>query len=106
MLFRSRDGSGSDSATYSYYIPSLQEDTTYYVTCNERGEQNSTQYRISLFDLPQIEQIDLAYDYPEYTGFEDILEEDSGDMVVAEGTEVELIGTFNKPIAVASLEFD
>ena len=105
-LSMSRDGSGSDSATYSYYIPSLQEDTTYYVTFNERGEQNSTQYRISLFDLPQIEQIDLAYDYPEYTGFEDILEEDSGDMVVPEGTEVELIVTFNKPIAVASVEFD
>jgi hypothetical protein len=105
-LSMSRDGSGSDSATYSYYIPSLQEDTTYYVTFNERGEQNSTQYRISLFDLPQIQQIDLAYDYPEYTGFEDILEEDSGDMVVPEGTEVELIVTFNKPIAVANVEFD
>ena len=102
----SRDGSGSNSATYSYFIPSLQEDTTYYVTFNERGEQNSTQYRISLFDLPQIEQIDLAYDYPEYTGFEDTLEEDSGDMVVPEGTKVELIVTFNKPIAVASVEFD
>ena len=105
-LTMSRDGSGSNSATYSYFIPSLQEDTTYYVTFNERGEQNSTQYRISLFDLPQIEQIDLAYDYPEYTGFEDTLEEDSGDMVVPEGTEVELIVTFNKRIAVASVEFD
>lgn len=61
----SRDGSGSDSATYSYFIPSLQEDTTYYVTFDERGEQSSPQYRISLFDLPQIEQIDLALDYPE-----------------------------------------
>ena len=27
----SRDGSGSNSATYSYFIPSLQVDTTYYV---------------------------------------------------------------------------
>lgn len=101
-----RDGSGSDSATYSYFIPSLQEDTTYYVSFDERGEQNSPQYRISLFDLPRVEQIDLALDYPAYTNIEDISEEDSGDMVVPEGTEVELTVTFNKNIATAIVEFD
>jgi len=101
-----RDGSGSDSATYSYFIPSLQEDTTYYVTFNERGEQNSPQYQIELFDLPQVEKIDLAFDYPDYTGIEDILEEDSGDMVVPEGTEVEFVVTFNKNIAQATIEFE
>ncbi len=102
----SQDGSGSDSATYSYYIPSLQEDTTYYVTFEERGEQSSAQFRISLFDLPQIEQIDLAFDYPDYTAIEDIIEEDSGDMIVPEGTKVELIVTFNKNIANARVEFE
>ncbi|HAS49070.1 MAG TPA: hypothetical protein DCS33_07260, partial [Gammaproteobacteria bacterium] len=101
-----RDGSGSDSATYSYFIPSLQEDTTYYVTFDERGEQSSPQYQIDLFDLPQIEQIDLAMDYPDYTEIEDVIEEDSGDMVVPEGTEVELVVTFNKNIATALVEFD
>ncbi|MDP6650591.1 MAG: hypothetical protein QGF90_00490, partial [Gammaproteobacteria bacterium] len=84
----------------------LQEDTTYYVTFNERGEQNSPQYQINLFDLPQIEQIDLAFDYPEYTEIEDILEEDSGDMIVPEGTRVDFTVTFNKAIASANVEFD
>ncbi len=102
----SRDGSGSDSASYSYYIPSMQEDTTYYITFNERGEQASQQYAISLFDLPQIEQIDLAFDYPDYTGIEDLAEEDSGDMVVPEGTVVDLTITFNKAIDQAIVEFD
>lgn len=102
----SRDGSGSDSASYSYYIPSLQEDTTYYISFNERGEQASQQYAISLFDLPQIEQIDLAFDYPDYTGIEDLDEEDSGDMVVPEGTVVDLTVTFNKAIDEAVVEFD
>ncbi len=105
-LTMAKDGSGSDSATYSYYIPALQEDTTYYITFNEAGEYNSQQYRIRLFDLPQVEQIDIAYDFPSYTGFEDTIEEDSGDMVVPEGTEVELTVTFNKVIAGANLEFD
>jgi len=101
-----RDGSGSDNATYSYFIPSLLEDTTYYVTFDERGEQSSAQYQIDLFDLPQIERIDLAIDYPEYTGIEDITEEDSGDMVVPEGTEIELLITFNKNIKSAVVQFD
>lgn len=101
-----RDGSGSVSASYSYFIPALQKDTTYYVSFNERGEQNSRQYRINLFDLPQIEQIDLAFDYPDYTGIEDLLEEDSGDMIVPEGTRVDLTVTFNKAIAFANIEFD
>ncbi len=101
-----RDGSGSDNATYSYFIPSLAEDTTYYVTFDERGEQSSAQYQIDLFDLPQIERIDLAMDYPEYTEIEDITEEDSGDLVVPEGTEVELLVTFNKNIRAAVVEFD
>ena len=45
----SRDGSGSNSATYSYFIPSLQVDTTYYVAFEERGQQSSPQYQINLF---------------------------------------------------------
>ncbi len=102
----SRDGSGSDSASYSYFLPSMQKDTTYYITFNERGEQASQQYEISLFDLPQIEQIDLAFDYPDYTGIEDNAEDDSGDMVVPEGTVVDLTVTFNKAIEQAAIEFD
>jgi hypothetical protein len=101
-----RDGSGSESASFSYYIPSLEKDTTYYVSFIERGEQSSTQYRISLFDLPQIEQIDIAYDYPDYTGIEDVIEEDSGDITVPEGTNIELTVTFNKAIATANLKFE
>ena len=105
-----RDGSGSgsdnDNASYSYFIPTLAEDTTYYVTFDERGEQSSAQYQIDLFDLPQIERIDLAMDYPDYTEIEDITEEDSGDLLVPEGTEVELLVTFNKNIATAVVRFD
>ena len=102
----SRDGSGSNSATYSYFIPSLQMDTTYYVAFEERGQQSSPQYQINLFDLPQIEQINLAFDYPDYTQLTDVTEEDSGDMIVPEGTQVSLDIQFNKAIATARVEFE
>ena len=97
---------GSEGGTYSYFVPSLEEDTTYYVTFDERGEQSSPQFRINLFDLPQIEQIDVAFDYPEYTGMQDTSEEDSGDIFVPEGTIIDLRVTFNKPIAQASINFE
>ena len=56
--------------------------------------------------LPQVEQIDIAYDYPDYTGIEDAIEEDSGDIIVPEGTNIELTVTFNKAIATANLQFE
>ncbi len=105
-----QDGRGSDGASFSYYIPNLDEDTIYYVTFNQPGSQESTrnsrQYRISVYDLPQVEQIDVAFDYPEYTGMEDLFEEDGGDLIAPVGTEVEVSVTFNKAVATARLEFD
>lgn len=100
------DGSGSESATYSYFIPSLEEDTNYYVNFDEAGEQSSEQYQITLFDLPKVDQIDLDFDFPEYTLLEDFLEENSGDMVVPEGTVVDFQVTFNKPVREALVTFD
>ena len=106
-----QDGRGSDSAAFSHYIPSLEADTTYYVTFNPAGEnvssaQNSRQFRISVFDLPRVERIDVAFDYPEYTGMADFVEEDGGDVIAPAGTEVTLNVTFNKAVAQARLEFD
>mgnify|MGYP000219781581 CR=1 FL=1 len=100
-----QDASGSDSASYSYFMPSVQEDMVYYVNFVQNGEQRSEQFRISLYDLPKVEQIDVAYQYPEYTGIEDNAETDTGDMLVPEGTQVELLVTFNKNVETATLEF-
>jgi hypothetical protein len=100
-----QDGNGSDSATYSFYMPSVQKDFVYFVNFEQDGEQRSEQFRVSLYDLPQVEQIDLAFDFPDYTGMEDFAEENSGDMLVPEGTQVALNVQFNKTIASASIEF-
>ena len=101
-----QDGRGSDGASFSYFIPSLREDTVYYATFNENGARNSRQFRISVYDLPRVEQIDVAFDYPDYTGMEDFVEEDGGDLIAPVGTEVEVSVTFNKAVANARLEFE
>ena len=98
-----QDGRGSDGASFSYFIPSLREDTVYYATFNENGARNSRQFRISVYDLPRVEQIDVAFDYPDYTGMEDFVEEDGGDLIAPVGTEVEVSVTFNKTLSGNSL---
>lgn len=105
-LTMNRDGSDSEGATYSYFIPSVIEDTTYYVSFDNGAEESSPQYSINLFDLPQVEQIDLLFDYPQYTGLEDTREDASGDMVVPVGTVVDFEVTFNKAIVNAVVEFE
>ncbi len=108
------DRRGSDSVSFSHYIPEVHEDTLYYATfhlapgflSSDDGTRSSRQYRISVFDLPRVEQIDVAFDYPDYTGIDDQLEEDGGDLIAPVGTAVEISVTFNKAIAAAHLEFE
>ena len=104
------EGSGSNGAAYSYYMPAVEEDLMYYVSIDEPeggdGGQRSRQYSITLYDLPRAEQIDLAYIYPAYTGIENLQEEDGGDMVAPEGTEVALNVLFNKAVQQAEIVFD
>ena len=60
---------------------------------------------ITLVELPEVERINLAFDYPEYTGLPDLLQPDSGDMLVPEGTVVNLLVHFNKAVARATVQF-
>src|SRR5690554_4932255 len=106
-----REGSGSDSAAFSYYMPSVEEDFVYYVSVDGSAtvsgdEQRTRQYRVSLYDLPRAENIELSYAFPGYTGIEDRDEEQGGDIVAPEGTEVTFNVTFNKPVQQARVVFD
>ena len=98
------DAADTGGATFSYYLPAVLKDSVYLISL-AGDEQTSRQYQISLYDLPNVEQIDVALDFPAYTGKEDRIEIDGGDIVAAEGTEVSLTITFNKPLASAELQF-
>lgn len=108
------EGAGSNGAAYSYYMPAVEQDLVYYVSVDvppgapgsSNGEQRTQQFTISLYDLPQAEQIDLAYNYPAYTGLENTTETDGGDMIAPEGTEVAMTVTFNKAVQSADIVFD
>lgn len=99
------EGSEGGVSTYSYYFPSVEESGTYYISFNDMGDQTSREYAIDVYELPRIEQIDVALSYPQYTGMEDEIQEGNGDIFAPEGTEVDLTLSFNKPIDTAVVEF-
>ena len=92
-----------ESSSYAYYLAAVEEDFTYYV---DMGEKRSRQYQITVFEMPRIERLQVLYEYPPHTGMEPFLEENVGDIVAPEGTEITLHVSSNKPLNQASLTFE
>lgn len=99
------EASDDGGASFSYYLPALMKDTLYRVLLPS-GEVDSREHQITLYDLPRVESIAVALDFPAYTGEEDAVEEDSGDIVAPRGTQVALDVLFNKPLAQARILFE
>ncbi len=76
---------GDARVTHDFIALNLRADTDYYV---DASGVRSPIYRIRVKDLPYVEQIDLEYRFPDYSGLSDQTVEDGGDIVVLEGTEV------------------
>ncbi len=77
---------GDVPATHDFIVLNVRTDTDYYV---DASGVRSPIYRIRVKDLPYVEQIDLVYRFPEYSGLSEEVIEDGGDIAVLEGTEVE-----------------
>ena len=99
------ESSEGEVLTYSFYFSSVEKSATYYISFNDQGDQTSREYAIDVYELPRVEQIDVAFSYPQYTGIEDKVQEDNGDIFAPEGTELDLTFSFNKSINSALVEF-
>ena len=76
---------GDVRATHDFIALNLRADTDYYV---DASGVRSPIYRIRVKDLPYVEQIDLQYQFPDFSGLSDRTVEDGGDIAVLEGTRV------------------
>ena len=76
---------GDVRASHDFIALNLRADTDYYV---DASGVRSPIYRIRVKDLPYVEQIDLEYRFPAYSGLSDRTVEDGGDIAVLDGTEV------------------
>ncbi len=88
--------------SFVYFLTAVQTDVAYYV---DIGVKRSKQHRISVFDMPRVEQIDVAYEYPEYMGLKNKTVKNGGDIIAPEGTRITLHAAFNKAVARAAVHF-
>ncbi|MCY3773678.1 MAG: hypothetical protein OXG98_16855 [Gemmatimonadetes bacterium] len=91
-----------DERTFTASIPGISEDARYYVAV---AETRSREFRITAFDPPYVERIDVRYDFPAYTGLAAKTEEDRGDITAPVATRVTLTVTASKMVESAELRF-
>ena len=88
---------------FHYLLIDIRSPMHYYVEA--RGVRSET-YSIRVVDLAKVEQIDLTYNFPAYTGMSSQHIENNGDIEALKGTEVDLAVQFDQPIRSAHLLFD
>ena len=98
MLPASQDG------THEFVLVAVNEAVEYYVSAGGTGDGrlNSDRFRIEVADLPVVESVELALDYPEWTGLESTTQ-DHGDVAGVEGTRVGARIGANLPLGDAHL---
>lgn len=65
----------------------------------EGGDHVTGQYRIEVIDRPRVETIDVAYEFPKYTGLAGYKQTSGqGAVTGVVGTKVSIVGRTNKPI--------
>ncbi|KAA3616080.1 MAG: hypothetical protein DWQ05_10040 [Calditrichaeota bacterium] len=76
---------GDKKADVGYELFDIQSGFQYYV---KAGTEISEVFNVSVFEAPQIKQIDLAFRYPAFTQLKPRKEKDSGDVWAPAGTKV------------------
>ncbi len=81
-------------------VAGVQADLSYKV---EYARRSSREYRVSVFEFPQLQRADAELVFPEYTSLEKKRIEDTRRITSVEGTELTLFCDLNKPVQTARL---
>jgi len=85
---------------FSYTIDSVDRSFEYRVVA---GGSSSRAYSVTALFPPRVKSIDLAYEYPAFTGLKPREEKNGGDIYAPEGTRVRLLVHADKPLASGEL---
>jgi hypothetical protein len=89
---------GEDAFDFTFFA--VREPLRYYVSA---AGVRSQEYRVSVVDLPEVRQITLTYDYPEWTSLEARVEDPGSDIRAVAGTTVTVAVHTDRPLATATL---
>ena len=79
---------------YHFLLVNLREAVQYYV---EADGVRSPQYKLSVIDIPRVERLEVRYQYPAYTGMQDSVDPNGGDIIALKGTKITLIAHTDVP---------
>ena len=85
---------------FQFELPSVTASFTYSVAA---AKATSREYTVTALVPPHVAQIDVEYDYPEFTGLVPRVETDGGDIFAPAGTRVTLRVHANKPVQAGTL---
>jgi hypothetical protein len=89
---------GDEGFDFTFFA--VREELRYYVSA---AGIRSQEYGIEVVDLPEVTQIKLTYEYPEWTKLEPLVEEHGSDIRGVEGTLVTVEVHTDQPLASAML---
>ena len=89
-----------DDPIFAGRLSSVSRDLTYSV---RYGDEQTRWYKVGVFDYPDLKQADAKLKYPEYTGMEEKVVEDTRSVTAVEGTKATLTFRLNKPVTGARL---
>ncbi len=92
-----------ESAEYLFFVFDLDESTEYFV---EASGVRSSIFRVEVVELPYVDQIDLEYRFPAYTGLSPRTQEDGGDIAALRGTKVVLRVTPTVPVEAGLIQIE
>ncbi len=88
---------------FSYTFKEVKRSFYYYVKAEDIKSQ---EYRITVVDKPRVIGLKLLFDYPSYTGLQDVvLDENDGNITAIFGTKVKIEAKANKKLDKAKLVF-
>ncbi len=90
-------------ANFQFLFTGLPESVEYYV---EAGPVTSKHYKVRVVDLPSVQQVQVTYHYPRWTGLKEVSEEHGGDLRAIEGTEAEIEVKMDRPLRDGVLALD
>ena len=89
-----------DDPIFAGRLSSVARDLTYAV---RYGDEQTRWYKVGVFDYPDLKQADAKLKFPEYTGMEEKVVEDTRSVTAVEGTKATLTFRLNKAVTDAKL---
>jgi hypothetical protein len=93
----------ADEGQFDFKLYAVRGPLSYYV---QADGVRSTEHKIGVVDLPRIERVRLTYSYPDWTGLDSSIDEESRDIRAVAGTDVKVEVFADAPLEAPALIMD